>query len=319
MYPETGTTKAEVIAYYARDRRRSCCRTSPDRPVTRKRWVHGVGTADDPGQVFFEKNLAEHAPEWVRRGVASSTPTAPTTYPIVERPRDASSGSPRSAALEIHVPQWRFDAARAARRTPTAWCSTSTPARAWASPSAPRSRGSCATLLAGMGLEPCRSRAAARASTSTRRSTARRPRDRSRRSRTSSPGRSRPTIPSSSSASMKKTLRSGKVLIDWSQNNGNKTTIAPYSLRGRPGRRSRRRARGRSSTTPGLRQLDVSTRCSQRVDEAAATRCAALTGGLARRGRSADVPVDARRRGKTPEPMPASAWATGERRASRAS
>src|SRR5690242_11597012 len=32
---------------------------------------------------------------------------------------------------------------------------------------------------------------------------------------------------------MKKTLRHGKVLVDWSQNNGSKTTIAPYSLRGR--------------------------------------------------------------------------------------
>jgi bifunctional non-homologous end joining protein LigD len=32
---------------------------------------------------------------------------------------------------------------------------------------------------------------------------------------------------------MKKSLRRGKVLLDWSQNNGNKTTVAPYSLRGR--------------------------------------------------------------------------------------
>ena len=35
-------------------------------------------------------------------------------------------------------------------------------------------------------------------------------------------------------SSMKKVERHGKVLIDWSQNNGAKTTIAPYSLRGRP-------------------------------------------------------------------------------------
>jgi bifunctional non-homologous end joining protein LigD len=33
---------------------------------------------------------------------------------------------------------------------------------------------------------------------------------------------------------MTKSLRPGKVLIDWSQNNGSKTTIAPYSLRARP-------------------------------------------------------------------------------------
>ena len=32
---------------------------------------------------------------------------------------------------------------------------------------------------------------------------------------------------------MKKELRGGKVLLDWSQNNGSKTTVSPYSLRGR--------------------------------------------------------------------------------------
>jgi bifunctional non-homologous end joining protein LigD len=32
---------------------------------------------------------------------------------------------------------------------------------------------------------------------------------------------------------MTKSLRPGKVFIDWSQNNSSKTTIAPYSLRAR--------------------------------------------------------------------------------------
>jgi bifunctional non-homologous end joining protein LigD len=32
---------------------------------------------------------------------------------------------------------------------------------------------------------------------------------------------------------MTRSLRQGKVLIDWSQNNGSKTTVAPYSLRAR--------------------------------------------------------------------------------------
>ncbi len=32
---------------------------------------------------------------------------------------------------------------------------------------------------------------------------------------------------------MTKSVRAGKVFVDWSQNNGSKTTIAPYSLRGR--------------------------------------------------------------------------------------
>jgi bifunctional non-homologous end joining protein LigD len=32
---------------------------------------------------------------------------------------------------------------------------------------------------------------------------------------------------------MTKSLRKGKILIDWSQNNAAKTTVAPYSLRAR--------------------------------------------------------------------------------------
>ena len=34
-------------------------------------------------------------------------------------------------------------------------------------------------------------------------------------------------------ATMTKARRSGKVFLDWSQNAGSKTTISPYSLRGR--------------------------------------------------------------------------------------
>ena len=33
---------------------------------------------------------------------------------------------------------------------------------------------------------------------------------------------------------MKRELRPGKVFVDWSQNNPAKTTITPWSLRGRP-------------------------------------------------------------------------------------
>ncbi len=34
-------------------------------------------------------------------------------------------------------------------------------------------------------------------------------------------------------SSMKRSERDGKVFIDWSQNNGAKTTVSPYSMRGR--------------------------------------------------------------------------------------
>src|ERR1700753_4497093 len=41
------------------------------------------------------------------------------------------------------------------------------------------------------------------------------------------------SMPKLVTATMTKSLRAGKVFVDWSQNNGSKTTIAPYLLRGR--------------------------------------------------------------------------------------
>jgi len=61
LYPATGTTKGEVLDYYAR--------VAPlllphlaRRPVTRKRWPDGT-----VGQSFFEKNLPRGTPDWVER------------------------------------------------------------------------------------------------------------------------------------------------------------------------------------------------------------------------------------------------------------
>ena len=52
LYPATGTTKADVLAYYAAVAP-VLIPAAADRPATRKRWVHGVGTADEPGQMFL--------------------------------------------------------------------------------------------------------------------------------------------------------------------------------------------------------------------------------------------------------------------------
>ncbi|HTM90711.1 MAG TPA: non-homologous end-joining DNA ligase [Terriglobales bacterium] len=60
LYPEAGFTKGQVIDY--------CVRIAPallphlhDRPLTMKRYPNGVG-----GQFFYEKNCPSHRPEWVQ-------------------------------------------------------------------------------------------------------------------------------------------------------------------------------------------------------------------------------------------------------------
>ena len=55
---------------------------------------------------------------------------------------------------------------------------------------------------------------------------------------------------------MAKSLRTGKVLVDWSQNNRSKTTIAPYSLRGREQPTVAAPRTWAELTEPGLRHLD---------------------------------------------------------------
>ena len=241
-------------------RRRACIPHARDRPATRKRWVHGVGTAEKPGQVFFEKNLPDSAPDWIatrddpalrpRRTPTRSSTTSPTLVWLAQM-----------AALELHVPQWRFGR-NGARKNPDRMVLDLDPGEGAGLPECVEVAQARARAPAGTwGSTRCRSRAAARASTCTPRSTARRPATRSRRSRTSSRGRSRPIIPDLVVSDMKKALRGGKVLLDWSQNNGSKTTIVPYSLRGRlapDGRRAAHLARARLARPA---RSSSSTRC----------------------------------------------------------
>ena len=106
IYPATGTTKAEVIHYYVE--------IAPillphlaDRTATRKRWVDGVGTADKPGQVFFEKNLPDSAPSWIRRVTIQHSKDT-KDYPVFTSAA-ALAWAGQVAALELHVPQWKVN------------------------------------------------------------------------------------------------------------------------------------------------------------------------------------------------------------------
>ena len=96
MYPAAGTTKAEVIDYYAR--------MAPvilphlaDRPVTRIRYPHGVHDMQ-----FFEKNVPAGTPAWIRR--AGRDPVFPFIDDLAGLTFFANLNS-----LEFHVPQWRFE------------------------------------------------------------------------------------------------------------------------------------------------------------------------------------------------------------------
>ena len=118
LYPATGTTKAEVFDYYVNIAEVMIPHIA-GRAVTRKRWPNGV---DEPS--FFEKQLASSAPDWLdRESVTHRSGT--TTYPIIDTV-EGMAWIGQQAALEVHVPQWRFVDGKPGPATRS--CSTSTPA-----------------------------------------------------------------------------------------------------------------------------------------------------------------------------------------------
>ena len=88
IYPETGTTKAEVLEYYAAVAP-FLIPAAANRPATRKRWVHGVGTTSrSRADVLPEEPGRLHAVSG-SRGSPSNTGTTATFTPW-------STTSPRS-------------------------------------------------------------------------------------------------------------------------------------------------------------------------------------------------------------------------------
>ena len=84
---------------------------------------------------------------------------------------------------------------------------------------------------------------------------------------------------------MKKAIRGGRVLIDWSQNNGAKTTIAPYSLRGRAHPKVAAPRTWEELDDPDLAQLLVRGGARARRDHRRSARGARLPRRRPRRGR----------------------------------
>ncbi|MBC9734138.1 non-homologous end-joining DNA ligase [Nocardioides marmotae] len=232
LYPATGTTKGEVLHYYAQ--------VAPvmlphlaDRAVTRIRWPHGVQDGS-----FFEKNVPAGAPSWVR------TATVPTTgsrgssrngdkivFPVVE---DLATLTwlVNLAALELHVHQWTVGRNGRPRNADRLVIDLD--------PGEPAGLHECCQValmvreaLAERDLDckPVTSgskglhlyadlpgRMPSEGSTALAKEVA------------ETLQKQHPTLVT---ATMTKARRSGKVFLDWSQNAASKTTISPYSLRGR--------------------------------------------------------------------------------------
>jgi bifunctional non-homologous end joining protein LigD len=229
IYPRTGFTKAEVIDYYLNvaDLLLPHLR---DRPLTRKRWPDGTGSA-----YFFEKNAPRGTPKWVRTETlptpGSSTGRDKADF-VVADDRQTIVWLANLAALELHVPQWRisasgsgkepkadlivFDLDPGAPATVVDCCDVALALRellkhfgmtAWAKTSGNKG------MHLYVPVEPTSSRKTSEFAKSLAEQLA-------------------AALPEQVTATMTKAIRPGKVFIDWSQNHSAKTTLAPYSLRG---------------------------------------------------------------------------------------
>jgi bifunctional non-homologous end joining protein LigD len=241
LYPQTGFTKAEVLSYYQQ--------VAPvllphiaNRPLTLKRYPDGV-----EGEAFFAKHAPSHRPDWIRTvRVESSSSRArgeTVTYLVVDD-LPALIWVANLAGLELHAPMWKAPMSRVGG-DPAGPAVPEGPDREPdllvfdLDPGLPATIVECCAvalelrpMLRADGFEPLAKTSggkgmqlyahvdgitSAQASDLARGYAERLERDR----------------PRQVTSRMTKALRSRRVFIDWSQNNGKKTTVAPYSLRAR--------------------------------------------------------------------------------------
>jgi len=230
LYPEAGFTKHDVITHSIAVGDALLPQLA-GRPATRKRWPDGVEAA---AGAFFEKNVPRGTPSWVRTVELDSPGSRDrerVTYPVVE----SLAGLvwlANLAALELHVPQWRVGPRGGMRRPDRLVIDLD--------PGEPAALAECAEVamlvrdrLTDDGLDPVPVTSGSKGLQLYAALPGRRDADAVRDYVHDVAREIEAAQPRLVVSRMAKNLRGGKVFIDWSQNDGAKTTIAPYSLRGR--------------------------------------------------------------------------------------
>jgi len=226
LYPAAGFTKAQVIDYYLR--------VAPvllphlaGRPLTLKRYPDGV-----TGQYFYAKHAPDHRPAWVetvRLPSEGSRARGTSVSYLLAGDLPTLIWTANLAGLELHVPMWRLPGVG---RPDLLMFDLD--------PGPPAGLVECCAvaqllrpLLAEQGLEPLAKTSGGKGlqlmaaiTGLTSEQASKLARDLAERL-----ARAHPELVVSR---MTRALRPGKVLVDWSQNNAAKTTVAPYSLRAMP-------------------------------------------------------------------------------------
>jgi bifunctional non-homologous end joining protein LigD len=225
LYPDTGFTKSQVLDYYARIADVMLPHLV-HRPITFRRYPNGV-----EGMSFYEKHAPEHQPEWIKtiEVPSKSGEHEPIVYTAVgDRPTLLWAAN--LAAIEFHVPLWHVARGKSVPAPPDYMVFDLDPGPG-------TTIAECCRVAQWVGERLGRESLFAKTSGSkglqlyarAQRATWEQLGERAHDIAKAIERDHRDEVVSI----MKKTLRNGKVLIDWSQNNSSKTTVAAYSLRAR--------------------------------------------------------------------------------------
>jgi bifunctional non-homologous end joining protein LigD len=223
LYPATGFTKQQVIDYYAR--------IAPailphlvGRALTRKRYPDGVD-----GEPFYEKNAPKYRPEWVKTAPIWSEGNRRTVYYVLANDLATLVWLANLAALELHPSlalakditcptEMVFDLDPGPPANIVQCCQVGLWLREifehFGLKSFPKTSGSKGLQL----YVPLNTPTTYDATKTFAHALAQ---------------LLEHEHPEMGVSDMKKTLRAGKVFVDWSQNDEHKTTVAVYSLRAR--------------------------------------------------------------------------------------
>lgn len=219
LFPSTETTKGEVLSYYAQVADVLLPHLA-DRPLTRVRWPHGTGD-----QSFFEKNLPSGAPSWLPRVKIDDV-----TYPMVEDLAHLTY-LVNLNSIELHIPQWRM--LDGERQHPDRLVID-------LDPGSPAGLEECARVavmvrdrLGALGLDLFPVTSGSKGMQLYAGLPGDLTSDQTRDLAQQLAQELTKKHPDLIVWKMTKSLRPGKIFLDWSQNVAAKTTVCPYSMRGK--------------------------------------------------------------------------------------
>ncbi|WP_424568599.1 non-homologous end-joining DNA ligase [Streptomyces sp. CH-036] len=222
LYPATGTTKGEVLHYYAATVGSVILPHLADRPVSFLRYPDGPG-----GQLFFTKNPPPGTPAWVGTTPVPRSEDQGARQVVV---RDlASLMWAANLVVEFHTPQWRTGAPGVADRmvfdldpgspaTVVECCAVALWLRERLAEDGLAAYGKTSGSKGLHLLVPLEPTPSGEVSAYAKRLAM----------------EAEEALPALALHRMKRALRPGKVFVDFSQNSASKTTATPYTLRARP-------------------------------------------------------------------------------------